>query len=77
VNAHTKLFKLNRSQAVRLPKSVAFPEGVEEVIVRRVGKSVIITPADALWDDFFDMLPSPDFPEPEDLPVQERDLSWP
>lgn len=63
MNAHTKLFKLNRSQAVRLPKSVAFPDGVEEVIVRRVGKSVVISPANSYWSDFFDRPPAPDFPE--------------
>jgi len=74
MNAHTKLFKLNRSQAVRLPKSVAFPEGVEEVIVRRVGKSVIITPKNALWDDFFEREPNLDFPDREQPPVQEREL---
>ena len=62
MNAHTRLFKLNRSQAVRLPKSVAFPEGVDEVIVRRVGNSIIITPVNAFWDDFFDGPPTPDFP---------------
>ena len=34
----TKLFRSNRSQAVRLPKDVAFPEGVEEVTILRDGK---------------------------------------
>jgi len=29
--AHTKVFTSNRSQAVRLPKDVAFPEEVREV----------------------------------------------
>ncbi|MBV8473788.1 MAG: AbrB/MazE/SpoVT family DNA-binding domain-containing protein [Hyphomicrobiales bacterium] len=29
--ARTKIFRSNRSQAVRLPRDVAFPEGVEEV----------------------------------------------
>jgi antitoxin VapB len=75
MNAHTRLFKLNRSQAVRLPKSVAFPEGVDEVIVRRVGNSIIITPVNALWDDFFDRPPNPDFPARAQPPVQERDFT--
>lgn len=73
MNAHTKVFKLNRSQAVRLPKAVAFPDDVEEVVVRRVGKSVIITPRNALWDDFFARDPNPDFPDREQPPVQERE----
>lgn len=69
MNAETTIFKSNRSQAVRLPKDVAFPEGVKRVIVRKVGKSRIITPVDALWDDLFAQLPCKDFVEPEDLPL--------
>lgn len=49
----TTLFKSNRSQAVRLPKDVAFPEGVREVTIIRDGNRRIITPADSSWDDFF------------------------
>ena len=50
----TTVFQSNRSQAVRLPKDVAFPDGVKEVAVLRDGKKRVIVPADALWDDFFD-----------------------
>ena len=46
-------FKTNRSQAVRLPKAVAFPEGVHEVEVIVVGSSRIITPVGKRWDDLF------------------------
>ena len=49
----TTLFKSNRSQAVRLPKDVAFPEGVREVTIVRDGKRRIIAPTDSSWDDFF------------------------
>jgi antitoxin VapB len=49
----TVLFKSNRSQAVRLPKDVAFPEGVKEVTIVREGKCRVIAPSDAVWDDFF------------------------
>jgi len=49
----TTLFKSNKSQAVRLPKAVAFPEGVREVTIIRDGKRRIIAPADSSWDDFF------------------------
>lgn len=52
--ARTTLFQTNRSQAVRLPKDVAFPEGVREVIILRDGARRIIVPANAAWDDFFD-----------------------
>lgn len=70
------VFKSNRNQAVRIPKDMEFPEGVKEVVVRKVGKRVIFVPKEALWDDFFDQPPCPDFIEPEDLPPQERDLGW-
>jgi len=63
MNAQTKIFKSNRSQAVRLPKNVAFPDGVSKVIIRKVGKSRIITPVNALWDEFFALPPCPDFPD--------------
>jgi antitoxin VapB len=50
----TTLFQTNRSQAVRLPKDVAFPDGVREVVIIRDGARRVIMPADATWDDFFD-----------------------
>ena len=50
----TTLFQSNRSQAVRLPKDVAFPEGVRSVAILREGKRRVIVPSDAVWDDFFD-----------------------
>jgi antitoxin VapB len=72
MSANSTLFKSNRSQAVRIPKDLAFPDSVKKVIVRKVGKSRIITPVDALWEDFFAM-PGIDIVEPEDLPIQERE----
>ena len=68
----TKLFRSNRSQAVRLPKDVAFPEGVEDVNVLRDGKRRVIVPANAVWDDFFDA-PGVDFPLREQPEAQARD----
>jgi antitoxin VapB len=32
----TKLFRSNRSQAVRLPKSLAFPDSVKEMSIERL-----------------------------------------
>jgi antitoxin VapB len=49
----TTLFLSNRSQAVRLPKGVAFGAGVREVVILRDGVRRVIAPADAAWDDFF------------------------
>jgi antitoxin VapB len=49
----TKLFQSNRSQALRLPKDVAFPTEVKDVVVIREGARRIVMPAAAVWDDFF------------------------
>lgn len=49
----TTVFQSNRSQAVRLPKDVAFPDTVREVAILREGARRVIIPADRAWDDFF------------------------
>jgi antitoxin VapB len=51
--ARSTVFKTNRSQAVRLPKAVAFPEGVHQVEIIKVGNSRIITPVGKRWDGLF------------------------
>lgn len=48
------VFTSNRSQAVRLPKPVALPEGVRQVEIVKVGRSRLISPAGQSWDTFFD-----------------------
>jgi antitoxin VapB len=81
MNAHSKiqrtaaLFKSNRSQAVRIPKDMEFPEGVKRVVVSKDGDKIVISPVKHSWDDFFDRPPCPDFPERDQPPVQERDWS--
>jgi antitoxin VapB len=55
--ARSTVFKTNRSQAVRLPKDVAFPETVREVEIVKVGSSRTISPVGKRWDDFFDEIP--------------------
>lgn len=50
----TTIFLSNRSQAVRLPKDVAFPDSVREVRILRDGARRVIVPANAVWDDFFE-----------------------
>lgn len=59
------VFKSNRSQAVRLPKAVAFPDDVKELRVIPQGKGLLLVPEDALWDDFFAQ-PGIDIIEPDD-----------
>jgi antitoxin VapB len=49
----TPLFKSNKTQAVRLPRAVAFPDDVREVEIIVVGASRIISPVGARWDSFF------------------------
>lgn len=58
----TTLFRYDGCQAVRLPKEVAFPEGVRDLIILRDGARRVLVPADAVWDDFF-AAPGIDFPE--------------
>ena len=72
--AQSTLFRSNRSQAVRIPKELAFPENVKKVVVRREGASVVLTPVDALWDDFFDE-PGVDLGPRDQPPMPESDRS--
>lgn len=48
------VFKNNRSQAVRLPKPVALPDGVTRVDIVAVGRTRILTPARESWNSRFD-----------------------
>ena len=45
-----KVFENGRSQAVRLPKKFRFE--ADEVIVQRIGKSVLLTPKEDMWDTY-------------------------
>jgi antitoxin VapB len=47
------VFTSNRSQAVRLPKAVAFPEGVNRVEILKLGRSRLVIPEGHRWDDLF------------------------
>ena len=70
--ARAKLFMTNRSQAVRLPKDLAFPPGVDEVEIIKVGSSRIITPIGKRWDDFFENGPFLS----EDFSVDREGMEW-
>ena len=52
--AHTKVFKSNQSQAVRLPKAVSFPDSVKEVDIIATGNQRLIVPSGDSWDSWFD-----------------------
>ncbi|MBK9326457.1 MAG: antitoxin [Hydrogenophilales bacterium] len=47
------VFTNNRTQAVRLPAELRFPDTVKKVEVRQVGQERIIAAADQAWDSFF------------------------
>jgi antitoxin VapB len=51
--ASSTVFTSNRSQAVRLPKAVAFPEDVHQVDILKTGRSRVIVPQGKRWDDLF------------------------
>lgn len=50
---NTTVFENNKTQAVRLPVSVRFPNSVKKVVVRSKGKERIISPIENTWDSFF------------------------
>ena len=68
----TTLFLSNRSQAVRLPKAVAFDSSVRDVTILRDGPRRVIVPSDAAWDDFFEAAGT-DLGEREQPATQVRD----
>ena len=53
-SVQTKIFKNNRSQAVRLPKEVSYPESVKDVTITKIGNKRIISPVGQSWDEWFD-----------------------
>jgi antitoxin VapB len=70
------VFTSNRSQAVRLPKAVAFPEDVHHVDIFKIGRSRVIVPQGKRWDDLFanGLGASGDFMvEREQPPAEERE----
>ena len=70
------VFTTNRSQAVRLPKAVAFPEGVHEVDILKIGRSRVIVPKGKRWDDLFQSGPKASedlMSQREQPPAEERE----
>ena len=51
--AISTVFTNNRTQAIRLPAEMRFPDSVKKVEVRVVGQERIIAPAESAWDSFF------------------------
>lgn len=55
--SRSTVFTSNGSQAVRLPKDVAFPDDVRQVDILVVGRSRVIVPTGQRWTDFFERGP--------------------
>ncbi|ODM44456.1 antitoxin [Cereibacter johrii] len=63
------VFMNNRTQAIRLPKSVALPEGTRSVDIVRSGRAWLIVPSQDSWAQWFDEVPSSeDFMERREQP---------
>lgn len=70
-----KVFMTNRSQAVRLPKEFQF--STDEVLIRKVGDDVILSPRPQNWKSYLESAPVASdafMADVEDLPVQDRDF---
>jgi len=46
------VFRTNRTQAVRLPKAVAFPDSVTRVQIEVVGGTRVLTPVVRTWQEW-------------------------
>ena len=67
------VFQSNRSQAIRLPKSVALPEDVKRVDIVAVGRTRIIAPVGEVWDSWFDgAQATADFMDTREQPAEQE-----
>jgi antitoxin VapB len=64
-----RLFRNGSNQAVRLPRDLEID--ADEVLIRREGDSIILTPKPRSWDDYFarGQRLSEDFPDTIDTPA--------
>lgn len=47
------IFMNNRTQSVRIPAEYRFPDEVKNVSIRKVGNSLVLTPSEGKWNNFF------------------------
>lgn len=71
--ARTSLFLSNRSQAVRLPKVVAFDQDMHDVVSVPGGSRRLIAPVGMAWDDFF-TAPGVELGSREQPGMQDREM---
>jgi antitoxin VapB len=71
------VFKTNKTQAVRLPKALAFPDHVKKVKITQQGESLVVTPIFGDWDDFFNgPRMDDDFLKNRDQPLPQEREHW-
>lgn len=71
--AEGAVFRSNRSQAVRIPKALAFPDSVKRVRIVEQDGALVLMPIHTNWTDYFARTTrlSDDFPT--DIPDQPPD----
>ena len=72
-----RVFRSGNSQAVRLPRDLAFPPHVHELVARRDGDRLVLEPAPGgeFPQSFWDALgQAPDFQRPPQVTQQRGDL---
>jgi antitoxin VapB len=70
-----RIGKNNRVQVVTIPLEYRFPEGMQEVFIRKIGDELVLSPRPADWSAFLasKVRASDDFmAKVDDLPIQER-----
>ena len=74
--SRSTVFKNNKTQAIRVPKALAFPDDVKEVEIRREGEGLVVIPIrKSSWAEFFSK-PGIDedfLNDRQQPPMQERD----
>ncbi|WP_150462464.1 type II toxin-antitoxin system VapB family antitoxin [Nesterenkonia ebinurensis] len=65
----TKLFYTNRTQAVRLPKEIAYEEDDRDILAYRRGDQIVLAPMAKDWDEWFS---DPRFGASEDFMADPR-----
>jgi antitoxin VapB len=73
--ATTTIFLSNETQAVRLPKAVAFPDEVKAVEIVGGGDSRIVSPVGKRFSEWAKRHPPfPDFERPPQPPLDDEDV---
>ena len=76
--ATTRVFRAGNSQAVRIPRALAFANDVAEVEIERRGNALVITPAKRTMAELLDTLRrlKPDAPRRQRLPIDWPKRDW-